>query len=176
MIGDVAYQGVVNVLPGDVGFADQRGFVNWWIRFAQRRKYGTGPAARWNHTFMVTGIGGELVQAESSGMARGHLSDYNGQEFVVLRPFYADRADIAAAAIEELLTEHDRYGFLTIASVAISLLTGTRLRFGLSGTEICSGAVAYALTRANVDMGPDCEFDTPADVYATALTQRWVRV
>ena len=163
--------------PGDVGFASQPGFINWWIRFAQRRKYGKGPAAKYNHVFMVTGYNGELIQAVSRGMVRGHLSDYTGQDVEMRRPPYASGTFpvgvIAASAMEELLRNHDHYGFLTIACIAVSLLTGTRLRFGLAGTEICSGAVAYALTRANVDCGDDESFDTPADLMHIAMARNW---
>lgn len=165
-------------VPGDVGFACQPGFINWWIKFAQRRKYGkNSPAAKWNHTFMVTSYQGDLVQAVSSGMEKGHLADYAGQDIELRRPPYAaGEAANAVAATEELWADHSRYGMLTIASVALSLLTGTKLRFGLDGTEICSGAVSYALTRANVDVGQDAEFNTPADVYSYALAQKWAVV
>lgn len=166
--------------PGDVGFASQPGFINGCIRFAQRRKYGKySPCARWNHVFMITGDNGELIQATGSGMVRGHLSDYAHQDIELRRPPYASGifpvGYIAAAAMEELLAAHDHYGFLTIASVALNLLTGTKLRFGLTGTEICSGAVAYGLTRENEDVGQDELFDTPADLFSYAIAQNWTR-
>jgi len=41
-----------------------------------------------------------------------------------------------------------RYGFMTIASVAISLVTGWRFIFGIDGQFICSGLVAGALERS----------------------------
>jgi hypothetical protein len=130
---------------------------------------------------LITSYKGDLIQAISRGMVRGHLSDYAGQDIEIRRPPYVPSTvvsggDIATSAMEELLADHDRYGFMTIASVALTLLTGTKLRFGLDGTEICSGAVAYALTRANVDMGQDAEFSTPADCYAVALAQKWAVV
>lgn len=167
----------MNSLPGDVGFASQPGFINWWIRFAQRRKYGKySPAARWNHVFMVTGNNGELIQADARGMVRGNLKDYAHQTIELRGPHYGPgEAAIAAYAMEELLAAHDHYGFLTIASVALSMLTETKLRFGIDGTEICSGAVSYALTRANIDVGQDAEFNTPADLFSYAIAQNWAR-
>jgi hypothetical protein len=175
----------MNSTPGDVGFASQPGFINWWIRLAQRRKYGKySPCARWNHVFMVTDTSGGIIQAVSRGMVRGHVSDYAGQDIEVRRPPYGPTwvrngsqmgGLTAAEAMEELWADHDHYGFLTIASVALALLTGTKLRFGIDGTEICSGAVAYALTRANIDVGQDCEFNTPADLFSYAIAQNWTR-
>lgn len=157
---------------GDIGFASQPGFINWAIRFAQRRKYGkNSPAARWNHVFMVTDDVGGIIQANAAGVQRGRLSQYATTDYEVKRPPYESPrcAQIAVAAMTEQLGDH--YGFLTIASVALSLLTGTKLRFGISGQEICSGACADALTRADIDCGPDDAFDTPADLYSLV---KWV--
>jgi hypothetical protein len=159
--------------PGDIGLTSQPGFVEWWIRFAQRRKYGNSPVAKYNHAFMVVGTDGELIQATGSGMARGNLRDYAGQDVTLVRPPYPNGPSAAVATMEELLAAHDNYGWLTIASVALTLMTGTKLRFGLSGTEICSGAVAYALTRSDIDCGDDESFDTPADLAEIVATHGW---
>jgi len=150
---------------GDIGFVSQHDFTAWWIRFAERRKYGKSTAAHYNHVFMVTDDLGTIIQADPSGVEYGHISAYRGQDFVLKTPPYGPGdAEIAVQAMKSFVGE--KYGWLTIASVGLSLLTGTRLRFGLAGTEICSGAAADAMTRANVDCGPDATFDTPADLYA----------
>lgn len=161
--------------PGDVGWVEQQDVTSWWIRFAQRRKYGKdAPEAQWNHVFLVSGSQGEIIEADPSGVSNGNLSEYSGATVALRRPPYVKTAPTAVMAMRALIGR--RYGFLTIASVAISMLTGTKLRFGLSGTEICSGAVSYALTRANLDMGLDCEFNTPADVMHIAIAQNWATV
>lgn len=156
---------------GDIGFVSQHDFTAWWIRFAQRRKYGkASPAARYNHVFMVIDDAGSIIQADPTGVELGHLSQYHGVDFVIKRPAYGPgEAANAVAAMREQLGTH--YGWLTIASVGLMLLTGTRLRFGLAGTEICSGAAAYAMTRANMDCGQDETYDTPADLYSVV---HWV--
>jgi hypothetical protein len=161
--------------PGDVAFVTQHDFTAWWIQWCQARKYGKGsPATRWNHAFLVVGTDGSIIQANQSGVEWGNLSQYKGQTYELRRPSYVGiGAGIATIAMRDLLG--DKYGWVTIASVALSMLSGTKLRFGLSGTEICSGAVAYALTRANIDMGPDCEFSTPADLYSVAIQQGWAK-
>lgn len=140
------------------------------IQFAQRVKYGkNSPAAQFNHVFFVSDDVGGIIQANQSGVERGHLSQYTGQTYELKRPPYGPGgAQEAVAAMTEQLGEC--YGFLTIACVALALLTGTKLRFGISGQEICSGSCADALTRGGVDCGPDCSFDTPADLYALV---RW---
>ncbi len=155
---------------GDIGFVEQRDFTSWWIRFAQRRKYGNVPAAKYNHAFMCADEQGVIIEANPSGVAVDHISKYAGVDVVFKRPPYAvGAAAIAVRAMRSYVGE--RYGFLTIACVALSMLTGSRLRFGIAGTEICSGACADALTRANIDCGPDPTYDTPADLYSIV---RWV--
>ncbi len=159
--------------PGDVGWVSQKGWQDALIRWAQHRKYGDSPAASFNHVFLVTGPD-EVIQANASGVAVGKLSAYGPADQLTLRhpPYGELGANLTAvSAARELLGT--KYGYWTIACEAISLLTGTRLRFGLEGTEICSGLVAYALTRANIDLGEDELFSTPADIFATAIQQAW---
>ena len=162
--------------PGDVYWANQAGFIPMMIRVAQRKKYGAhNNAALYNHCFMVVGYNGEIVQANAGGIERGNLSNYGpADKLTARRPPYAPLEDVnATAAMRELLLAHTSYGWLTIASCGLSLLTGTKLRFGIDGTEICSGSVAWALTRANIDCGEDENFDTPADLFHIATTQGW---
>lgn len=162
--------------PGDVYWANQPGFVPWWIKLAQKRKYGANaPEALFNHVFMVVGTQGEIIEANAPGMERGNLSDYGPDDKLACRrPAYTGfGARIAVAAMEELLARKDHYNYLAILSVAIAMLTGTRIRLGISGEEICSGAVAYALTRANIDCGDDESWATPADLMHEAIVQGW---
>ena len=160
--------------PGDVGFVARAGFLGWWIKYAQHHKYGKhNTLALWNHVFMVTG-NDQIIEAKPHGVELNHLADYAHQETILLRPNYAlGGADIAVSAMFEMLYKDERYGWLTLLSCALSLMTGTRMRFGIDGTEICSGAVSYALTRANIDVGDDGEFNTPADLATYAEQQNW---
>ena len=161
--------------PGDVGWIVQHDFASWWIRWAQQRKYGKhAPEARYNHCFLVVGTAGEIIEADPSGIALGNLSEYAGTEMVLRTPPYAPGdAAVAVAAAHELLDAGDRYGFLVMGSLAVAMLTGTKLRIGIKGTQVCSGAVSYEVTRANIDVGQDEEYNTPADVMHVAGAQAW---
>ena len=162
------------IIPGDVGWADQNGFIPDWIRFAQKRKYHGSPAALYNHCFLVVGAHGELIQANGNGMGRGNVSDYVGQDVAYRRPPYIGIQQAAAvSAMEELLYDHDQYGWVAIACGALALLTGTKVRFGVKDTLICSGAVSYALTRADIDVGDDSDWNSPADVMQYAIAGNW---
>ena len=173
--------------PGDVFWVEQHDFVSWAIRFAQRVKYHGNPCAAWNHCGLVVGFNGEISEADPTGMALGNLTEYGGVQMAIRRPPYQQPwedsgqlmpggATMAVTASQELVEKHEKYGFLSILSVSLALLTGTKLRLGVSGHQICSGAVSYALTRANIDMGDDEEWNTPADVMAIADAQKWMTV
>ena len=164
----------MSLQPGDVGWANQSGFVPWWIKWCQARKYHHSPASQFNHVYMVTSWQGGLIQANGSGMGAGNVSDYAGQNVVYRRPPYvAPGRNVAVQAMGELLRNHDHYGWWTIFSVALTLLTGTRFRFGVANCLICSGAVSYALTRANIDVGDDSDWNSPADLAEYAIAGNW---
>jgi len=70
----------------------------------------------------------------------------------------------------------DKYGFLEIVSEALAFFNGTKLRFGIEGQHICSGAVSDACQQGGIDMGDDDEWNSPADVMKIALDQKWTWV
>jgi len=81
-------------------------------------------------------------------------------------PYGPAGAAPCVAAMRELAAHREGYGWVGILSEVLMFLTGSKLRLGLQGTDFCSGAAAYALTRADIDMGTDEEWDAPATVYA----------
>lgn len=169
---------IVMYQPGDVGFSSNHDFTGSCIRWAQARKYGRGSQeARFNHTFMIINVRGDLIEAQSSGVVQRNMSEYPAAsaDFEVYRPPYVlGGGQIAADAMTEALGE--QYGFMIIASEAIVFLTATRMRFGRHGTAICSGKVSYALTRANIDVGDDMTYNSPADVTHYRIGQHWTLV
>lgn len=89
---------------------------------------------------------GDIIEALGRGVTAGNISKSTGSDYVYVRieATDPDRAEMAAFAHEQIGWQ---YGVLTIASIVLSLLTTARLRFGLLGTEICSGLVARMLER-----------------------------
>ncbi len=70
------------------------------------------------------------------------------------------------AFADSVLNTDDRteYGWPTILSIILTLLTGSRLVFGMAGTAICSGFVAEALVRAGEIFDKPPSHMLPADL------------
>jgi hypothetical protein len=170
----------VTAQAGDVGLSTGRGLVERLIQFAESRRYGSNSVeARWSHAFMVVDGGGNIVEAQAHGMVHNHLDDYRGTDHLVLRPPYdADGGLLASRAITSMVGEP--YGYLEILCLASAFLFQTKLRFGVDGQRICSGAVAVALMTGGVDLRPQVEaypeWCSPADLLRVARAQEWLRV
>jgi hypothetical protein len=167
----------LNVQPGDVGLTHGSGPVDWAIRFAEARRYGAkSPEARWNHAYMIVDSAGGLVEAQGRGVVRDTMDhEYANAEYVILRPPYPPGgADKAVAAMEGMVGS--KYGYVEIVSEALAFMTQTKLRFGVAGQHICSGAVSFAVDQGGVPMGDDEEWNSPADVMHVALNQKWAWV
>ncbi len=134
--------------PGDFLLTHAYAWTSRLIRFGESLRYrgSNRTFAYWSHAVAVVSADGEIVEALGSGVTGGNISKYTGTDYVYVRIQGSDpdRAEMAAFAREQIGWQ---YGFLTIASIVLSLLTTGRLRFGLSGTEICSGLVARMLER-----------------------------
>ena len=70
------------------------------------------------------------------------------------------------AFAKDCVAKHAKYGYLTILSIALSLLFGGRLGFGVDGQEICSGLVGRALERTGEVFEEDPWHMMPADLAA----------
>ena len=156
---------------GDVGLARGSSFVEWAIRFAESRRYGRKSLeASVNHAFLFDSPT-TLIEAQGRGVVRSSTLEYAGRTIVLIRPVYPNGPQPAVDAMTGLLGR--KYGYLEIVSEALAFMTGTRLRFGVEGQYICSGAVSHALERAGIDMGDDADWNSPADVYHQALQHGW---
>jgi hypothetical protein len=89
---------------------------------------------------------GELIEALGSGVTASPYDKYRDVEFHVV---HSNLNDVERTDAEEFVhyefKAHASYGFVTIVSIALSLLTGLKFSFGIPGTTICSGLVAAAL-------------------------------
>jgi hypothetical protein len=114
---------------------------------------------------LVVGSDGEIVEALGRGVVREHASKYVSKDYVVVHSG-ADAHDVKSIrGFADWVTAHRaRYGWLTIASLAVTMLTGAKLAFFIDGEFICSGFVARAMERTGAIFTRDPVHITPADL------------
>ena len=156
-----------DVQPGDFILTHENDLFARLIRVGQAlrfigrdRKY-----TYWNHTALIVGKDGTLIEALSNGVSQTHISKYKSREYYLVRlGTTANNIDRNQAATFARWSCGEKYGWLTLLSIAIALLTGGRLTFGYEGQEICSGLVARALERTDAIFDRNPKDMMPADL------------
>jgi Permuted papain-like amidase enzyme, YaeF/YiiX, C92 family len=153
------------VQPGDFILTHGGEFFSQLIRFAQQLRF-RGADNRytfWNHAALIVSNDGAIVEALGNGVTRRSLADYAQTQFTIVR--------IAASAEDRAETVRFAdacvglpYGWPTIVSIALSLLTGTTLKFGFNGQMICSGLVARSLERTTAIFKQEPSHIMPAEL------------
>lgn len=136
--------------PGDFILTHGKAWTSRLIRVGQRLRF-VGESRKytfWNHTALIVNDEGDLVEALGAGVQRRNISVYQATEYQLVRieASVEDRRQMVAFA--ETCVDL-KYGYAVIASIAFSLLTGTKLSFGFEGQYICSGLVARCLERTD---------------------------
>lgn len=130
--------------PGDIVLAHTTGTVARLIRWAQRIRF---KDATWNHAAVVVRSGPDPLcsQATGRGVMISRLSRVapGGRYLIVANPAPYPME----SALFAMRSAGVRYGFLTIASIALNLFTprAIRIDFRRDGTLICSALVGLAL-------------------------------
>lgn len=135
------------------------------IRFGQRLRY-RGASAKytyWNHAALLVDDDGAIVEALGTGVARRSIHDYDPTQYTVVRIEASDE-DRAEAATFACSAVGAQYGWVTIVSIALSLVTGGKFSFAIDGQLICSGLVARALERTNAIFRHDPARIMPAEL------------
>ncbi len=156
--------------PGDILFIKTNHFVSRLIRFGQR-DYGP-KASQYNHCAVYIG-NAEMVEALTKGVVRSPISKYPASDVRImsslkssLRPTVCDDLLRANASSFARSCVGESYGFLTIAAIAVKVLTKGEIDFGIQGTSICSGLCARSLERLGYNFSPyDPAELTPAYLY-----------
>jgi hypothetical protein len=137
-----------NPQPGDLILTHGTAWTSRLIRAGQRLRF-VGDSHKytwWNHVAVVVAANGDLIEALGAGVQRRNLSVYQPAEYclVEIKATPEDQQQIVAFAETCVGLA---YGLPIIASIAVSLLTGTKLSFGFEGQYICSGLAARCLER-----------------------------
>jgi len=158
---------VLNPQPGDFILTHGSDWTSKLIRFGQGlrfhgkdRKY-----TYWNHAAIIVDEHGGLIEALGNGVCKTNISRYKPVEYYLVRlGTTADVTDRAEAVKFAEWSLGEPYGWLTILSIAIGLLTGGKFTFGYEGQAICSGLVARAMERTKAIFNRNPEDVMPADL------------
>jgi len=141
-----AGQDPVKYVPGDFLLVSTTGILAKFIRFGQFLRYHgkMKPFAHWNHAAMVIDEDGTIVEAVGRGVVTSNISEYKNVEYYyVTTKLNKQSRDQTVAACKSFVK--DKYGFVTIISIALELLTGIKIQFNSSNSMICSAVVAQSL-------------------------------
>jgi hypothetical protein len=136
----------VNFVPGDFVLVSTKGILAKFIRFGQFFRYHgkMKSFAYWNHAAMIVDEDGTIVEAVGRGVVVNNISDYKGVEYYyVSTKINKQSRDQTVVACKSFIK--DKYGFVTIISIALELLTGIKIQFNSSNSMICSAVVAQSL-------------------------------
>ena len=137
-------------LPGDFILTHSSGIYGALIRFGEAIRYWgpDKPFARWSHAAIFANDSGDIVEALGGGVQLRNVSVYQPTEYVVVHLPQTTTPDDREQAIKfAAFCLRDRYGWLTIVGIALCLLFGGKLSFGVDGQQICSGLVARCIER-----------------------------
>jgi uncharacterized protein YycO len=157
---------IPNPLPGDFILTHGTSWTSRMIRWGEAIRYrgADKPFARWNHAAIFINEQGDIIEALGGGVQQRNISIYKDTEYHVVH--LENVIDVNRTHEVEFAQAclHDHYGWLTIVSIALSLLTGSKLGFGVDGQEICSALVARCLERTGEIFPTDPWHIMPADL------------
>jgi hypothetical protein len=136
------------------------------IRFGQRLRYQGSRAkfAHWTHAALFVDEDGLIVEALEAGVQERDVRIYRDTEYHVVHLVETSSEDRNHAVAFAMHCLNGHYGILTELSLFFTLLTASKLFFGVDGQMICSGLVARALERTGAIFENDSWHMLPADL------------
>jgi uncharacterized protein YycO len=135
---------------GDFILTHSTGTFGRLIRFGEHLRY-RGPEkvfAHWSHAAIFVNDNGDIIEALGGGVQKRNIAVYRNTEYVVVHlPSTTAKQDRDQAVKFADHCLNESYGWLTIVSIALTLLAGSKLNFGVDGQQICSALVARAAER-----------------------------
>jgi uncharacterized protein YycO len=153
--------------PGDFILTHGSAIFSKLIRFGQKLRFrgSNRKYAYWNHAAMIVSATGDLIEALGPGVERTHIDKYKPTEYHLVRlGALADPHDRKQVVDFAEWCLGEQYDWVTIVSIAFTLLFGGKFDFGMDGETICSGLVARALERTNAIFDRTSSHIMPADL------------
>lgn len=153
--------------PGDFILVSTTGILAKFIRFGQFIRYHgkMKPFSTWNHAAMIVDEEGTIIEAVGRGVRYAHIDEYKNVEYYLVNTkLNSQSRNQAVAACKSFIK--DKYGWFTIVSIAIELITGIKLQFSLNNSMICSAVVGQSLWAGGVIFNRNPYQMMPADLAA----------
>jgi uncharacterized protein YycO len=156
----------VQTQPGDFFLTVKHTTLFRLLSWGERRRFKDDDKkyARWNHTGLIVGTNGEIIEATHKGVVKSNISEYKSRDYMIVTPHFDNNVDIDQMIQFAEWALGKEYGILTIISLSLWALVGGKFDISLDGTIICSGLVARALERAGYIFDRDPSRVTPADL------------
>ncbi len=136
--------------PGDFILTHSSGVFGRLIRFGEWLRYWGDDKiyAHWSHAAIFVDNAGGIIEALGGGVQKRSVSVYRETEYVVVHlPEDTSAADREQAVRFAEFCLNEPYGWLTIISISLTLLTGAKFGFGIDGQQICSALVSRCIER-----------------------------
>lgn len=181
--------------PGDLLFTRSKGLTSTLIQAGERRRYygwaalikrclqvllgrhipDEPPDPCWGNHIAVYVGDGMLIEALANGLTLTPLSHYEQSQYIRL-PLTSVRPTVSAQERQALLdfahaqlSRHDTYGWWSIVSIVVQLITPWKLDISWDGAVICSAFGAQCWEHSGVTLPTRSTLTTmPADLYAFA--------
>ena len=153
--------------PGDFILVSTTGILAKFIRFGQFIRYHGKMKlfSTWNHAAMIVDEEGTIIEAVGRGVRYAHIDEYKNVEYYLVNTkLNSQSRNQAVAACKSFIK--DKYGWFTIVSIAIELITGIKLQFSLNNSMICSAVVGQSLWAGGVIFNRNPYQMMPADLAA----------
>ena len=126
---------------GDFLLVHSTGVFPWLIRVGERLHF-KGKGSQWSHAALIVSDDGKTIEAQARGVVASTVSAHSVCQVVDSGLSDAGRQQVCRFAASCL---GDEYGYLTLASIVLDLLTPSFLTFRRPKTLICSELVARSL-------------------------------
>lgn len=160
-----AGKGPQKFIPGDFILVSTSGILAKCIRTGQFLRYHgkLRDYSHWNHAAIIVDTEGTVVEAAGRGVRYSNISEYKETEYyLVSTKLNKQSRDQAVAAAKSFVK--DKYGWFTIISIMLQLITGIEFQFSFGNSVICSGVVAQSLWAGGIIFDSNPYQMMPADL------------
>ena len=135
------------------------------IQAGSRVRYGNTDLARWDHSGMIVGPTGAIVEAMAAGIQLNNIIEYQDADlFVVHTDASNEQRNLAVG--QAVRSVGAKYDVLDFVALAIQCIFGGKMSLHSDGRFICSGLVARCTEKYIISYSRAPEQMMPSDLAA----------